>query len=125
MMKLTLHSFTSDVPREKICQPGVDYQVYETDVTPEEALTFFDRLSYPRDGFYLEVPECLLNFWRREQSIWVEVTSAEFWATAEVSSEEAKAIIEALYLGEKFGSHIPTANREWDAYAILGTGLPG
>ena len=52
-MKLTLHSFNSDVPQEKICQPGVDYQVYETDVIPEEALTFFDRLIYPRDGFYL------------------------------------------------------------------------
>lgn len=49
-MKLTLHSFKPDVPPEKVCQPGVDYAVSESDVRPGEALVFFDRLTYPRDG---------------------------------------------------------------------------
>jgi hypothetical protein len=120
-MKLTLYSFKSDVPREKICQPGVEYEVFESEVRPDEVFAFFDRLVYPRDSFYLEVPECSLDFWKHEQAIWVEITSAEFWATSEVSCDEAKAIIETLYRGEMFGSRIPTASREWDAYALLGT----
>jgi hypothetical protein len=121
-MRLTLHSFTSDVPSEKICQPGVEYQVHESDVTPDEALTFFGKLTRPRDSFYLETPECLLDFWKHEGAIWTEVTSAEFWATSEVSCDEAKAIIETLGRGEEFGSRIPATGREWDAYALLGKG---
>ena len=117
-MKLTLHSFKSDVPREKVCQPGVEYQVSESDVGPNEALSFFDRLVYPRDSFYLEVPEYVLDFWRYEGVIWVEITGAHFWATSEVSRDEAQAIIESLYRGERFGGRIPATDREWDAYSI-------
>ena len=119
-MRLTLYSFNSDVPLEKICQAGVEYQVYEADVTPQEALSYLDRLIYPRDNFYLDTPECLLDFSIDEQSIWVEVTSAEFWAVSEVSRGEAQAIIEALDRSETFSNHIPTTNREWDAHAVLG-----
>ena len=101
-MKLTLHSFKSEVPSEKTCLPSVDYQVFESsDVGPDEVFTFFDKLIYPRDSFYLEVPGYLLDFWKYEQSIWVEITSAEFWATTQVSCDEAKAIIETLYRGER------------------------
>ena len=117
-MKLTLHSFKSDVPREKVCQPGVEYLVSGYDVGPDEALDFFDRLVYPRDSFHLEVPEYVLDFWRYEGAIWVEVWGAYFWATSEVSLEEAKAIIEALDRGEEFTGRIPAAGREWDAYSI-------
>lgn len=117
-MKLTLHSFKSDVPREKVCQPGVEYQVFESDVGPDEAFAFFDRLVYPRDSFYLEVPEYVLDFWKHEGAIWVEVTGADFWATSEVSPDEARAIIEALNRGEEFGGRIPATGREWDAYSI-------
>lgn len=53
-MKLTLHSFKFDVTREKICQPGVEYEVSESDVGANEAFAFFDRLIYPRDSFYLK-----------------------------------------------------------------------
>lgn len=118
-MKLTLHSFKSDVPREWVCQPGVEYQVFESDVGPDEALTFFDRLIYPRDSFYLEVPEYIVNFRRHQGVSWVEITGADLWATSEVSLEEAKAIMEALHRGEMFGSHIPATDREWDAYGFL------
>ena len=117
-MKLTLHSFRSDVPREKVCQPGVEYVVSESNVEPDEALAFFDRLIYPRDSFYLEVPEYILDFWNHDGAIWVEVTGADFWATSEVSRDEAKAIIKMLGRGEKFGSLIPATGREWDAYTI-------
>ena len=123
-MKLTLHSFDSDVPLEKVCLPGVEYQSIEVEVGPDEAFAFFDQLVYPRDSFYLEVSECSLDFWKHEQSIWVEITSAEFWATSEVNGNEAKAIIETLYCGEMFGNHIPKTSREWDAYALLGMKSP-
>ena len=53
-MKLTLYSFKSDVPREKVCQPGIEYEVFDSKVEPDEALPFFDRLIFPRDSFYLE-----------------------------------------------------------------------
>jgi hypothetical protein len=119
-MKLILHSFNSDVPPEKVCQPGVEYQSLETEVGPNEACAFFDQLVYPRDSFYLEVPECSLEFWKHEQAIWVEITSAEFWATSEVNDNEAQLIIDTLYRGGVFGSHIPKTSREWDAYSLLG-----
>ena len=119
-MKLTLHNFVSDPPREKICQAGVDYLVHECDVSAEEAFAFFDRLVRPRDRFSLEAPDCSLDFWKDGQAIWVEVTCAELWATSEVSLGEARAIIEALYRAEVFGSHIPRTTREWDAYSLPG-----
>lgn len=117
-MKLTLHNFKSDVPREKVCRPGVEYEAHEADVGPDDVPAFFDGLVYPRDSFYLEVPEYIVNFWKHEQAVWVEITGAEFWATSEVSLDEAKAIIEALDLGESFGPHVPSAGREWDAYSL-------
>ena len=117
-MKLTLHSFKSDVLPEKVCQPGVDYVVSESDVELDEALAFLDRLIYPRDSFYLEVPEYILDFWKHDGAIWVEIAGVDFWASSEVSREEAKAIIEALGRGEEFGSLIPATRREWDAYSI-------
>ena len=123
-MRLTLHSFNSTVPLEKVCQPGVEYQVHESVVTPDEALTYIDKLIRPRDSFYLETPECLLDFWKHEGAIWVEVTSAAFWATSEVSLAEARATIETLDRGGEFSSLIPGSNREWDAYALLGGGAP-
>jgi hypothetical protein len=123
-MKLALYSFKSDLPREKVCQPGVEYEVFESDVGSDEAFAFFDKLNYPRDSFYLEAAECSLDFCKHEQAIWVEITSAEFWATSEVSCDEAKAIIETLYRGEMFSSHIPATSREWDAYALLGADRP-
>jgi hypothetical protein len=123
-MRLTLHSFKSDVPREKVCQPGVEYEVFESEVGPDEALAFFARLIYPRDSFSLEVPRYALDFWKHDGAIWVEVTGADFWATSGVSRDEAKAIIEALDHGEGFGSRIPAAGREWDACSILRGGGP-
>ena len=119
-MKLTLYSFKSNVPQEKVCQPGVEYQTFEADVGPDEAFAFFGRLGFPRDSFSLEAPECSLDFWKHEQAIWVEVTSPGLWATSEVSCDEAKAIIGALYRGEVFGGRIPATGREWDAYALPG-----
>lgn len=123
MMRLTLYSFKSDVPREKVCQPNVDYQVREFEVEPEESFAFFDKLVYLRDSFYLENrSDCILDFWKEEgEFIWVEITSAEFWAYSAVSRDAAKAIIKTLYWGEKFSEHIPATVREWDAYAFLGT----
>lgn len=123
-MKLTSHSFTSDVPPEKICRPGVEYQVRETDVTPDEALAFFGELLRPRDSFYLETPECLLHFWKHERAIWVEVTSPGLWATSEVSLAEAQAIIEAVDRGVGLDGRIPAGGREWDAYSLPWGGTP-
>jgi len=121
-MKLTSYSFNSDVPPEKVCRPGIDYRVHEADVTPEGALTFFGKLIRPRDSFCLETPEWLLDFWKHEGAIRVEVTGAEFWATSEISAEEARAVIETLGRGGKFAGRIPTTGREWDAYSLLGEG---
>jgi hypothetical protein len=54
-------------------------------------------LIFPRDTFYLEAStDYLVDFWKHEQSVWVEVTGPEFWATSEVSLDEAKAIIDSL-----------------------------
>lgn len=116
-MKLTLHCFKSNIPREKVCQPGVEYEVFDIEVGPDQAFSFFDRLIFPRDSFYLEASmDYLVDFWKHEKSIWVEVTGSEFWATSEVSLDEAKAIIDSLDRGERFGNLIPTTMREWDAY---------
>ena len=123
-MKLTLHSYESDVPAKKSYEPGVDYQVFESDVGPDEAISYLDKLIYPRDSFYLEMPEYLLDFWKHEQSIWVEVAGADLWAISEVSRDEAKATIEMLQRRERLGGTIPTTCREWDAYALLGEGEP-
>jgi hypothetical protein len=123
-MKLTSHSFDSDVPPEKICQPSVDYQVFETDMTAAAALTSFDRLIRPRDCICLETPACRLDFWKHEGAISAEVTSAEFWATSKISLAEAQAIIETLDRGGDFTSRIPASNREWDTYAFLGKDVP-
>jgi len=117
-MKLTLHSYESDVPAKKRYEPGVDYQVFESDVGPDEAISYFERLIYPRDSFYLEVPEYITDFWKHEGAVWVEIAGADFWATSEVSRDEDEAIIEALSRGERFGSRIPVTGREWDAYSI-------
>ena len=111
-MKLTLHSFKSDVPREKVCQPGIEYEVFDSEVEPDEALPFFDRLIFPRDY--------LVDFWKHEQSVWVEITGEDFWATSEVSLDEAKAIIHSLHRGDRFGNEIPVTKREWDAYTAAG-----
>ncbi len=120
-MRLTLHSFKSDVPKDKICQPGVEYQVHEFNVGTEEAFTFFDKLIYPRDSFYLEnSTNYFLDFWKEDNSLWVEITGAEFWAYSEVTPEAAKTIIEMIDRRETFGEHIPTTDQEWDAYAFLG-----
>jgi hypothetical protein len=122
-MRLTLHSFRPDVTRDKICQQGVDYQASNFDVVPEEACAFFDRLVQPRDHFYLNDPEdYLVEFWKEDDgAIWVEITGTEFWATSEVRLNEARAIIEGLFRGKSFCRHIPTTEREWDAYSLLGT----
>jgi hypothetical protein len=122
-MKLTLHSFRPEVPRDKICQPGIDYQVSEFDVGPEEACAFFDKLVRPRDSFYLNDPEgYLLEYWKEDGgAIWVEVTGSEFWATSEVSLNEARATIGNFFRGESFCMYIPTTERKWDAYSLLGT----
>ena len=56
--------------------------------------------------------------------VWVEIYSAEVWATSQVSDVEARAIIEMLDRGDSFGNCIPTTNREWDAYAPLGDNAP-
>lgn len=115
-MKLTLHSFVADVPPEKICRPGVDYQVYECDAGPDEAFAFFGRLVRPRDSFSLQTPDYSVHFWKHGQALWVEVTGADFWASSEVSPGDARAVIEALHRAEPFGSRIPTTNREWDTH---------
>ncbi len=120
-MKRTLHTFESEVPREKIGQPGLDYQVLECEVGSHEAYAFIDRLIFARDIVYLEGQRGSLDFWKHDQSLWTELTSANIWATSEVSHDEARAIIEMLDRGEGFGSHIPTTTREWDAYALLET----
>lgn len=115
-MKLTLYSFKSDVPREKVCQPGIEYEVFDSEVEPDEALPFFDRLIFPRDSFCLEGTDYLVDFWKHEQSVWVEITGTDFWATSEVSLDEAKATIHSLHRGDRFGNEIPVTKREWDAY---------
>ncbi|HYM01121.1 MAG TPA: hypothetical protein VEZ90_19335 [Blastocatellia bacterium] len=116
-MKLTLHRFRSNVPREKICQPGVEYdELVHTHVGPIQALAFLDKLTFPRDSFYLEVSDYLVEFWKHERSIWVEISGSDFWATSEVSLGDVKAIIDSLGRGERFSNEIPTTNREWDAH---------
>jgi hypothetical protein len=120
MMKLTLYNYVSDVPPKKRYKPGVDYQVFEFDVGPDEALAYFDRLIYPRDMFCLEVPEYLLDCWKYEDSIWVEVAGADLWATSEVSGVEARAVFEMLDRGERLSGRMPVTRREWNAYALLG-----
>jgi len=124
MMKLTLHIFESDFPREKICQAGLDYRILECEVGPHEAYTFIDRLIFARDIVYLEGQGGSLDFWKHDQSLWTELTSDDIWATSEVSHDAARAIIEMLDRGERFGSRIPTTTREWDAYALLETNSP-
>src|SRR4029079_11377180 len=116
-MKLTLHSFRSDVPREKVCQPGLEYEVINSEVEADQVLTFFEKLIFPRDSFYLAgATDYLVDFWKHEQSIWVEITGTDFWATSEVSLKEATAIINSLQQNEQCGDQIPMTNREWDAY---------
>ena len=116
-MKLTLHSFRYDVPLEKVCQPGVDYEVFESQVEPEQVLHFLNSLVLPRDSFHLDAAtDYLVDFWKHEQSVWVEITCKTFWATSEVSIDEARAIIDCLHRGESFGNCIPATEREWDAY---------
>jgi hypothetical protein len=66
--------------------------VFDTEVGPDQAFAFFDRLISPRDSFYLEASmDYLVDFRKDEQAIWVEVTGSKFWATSEVSLDEAKA----------------------------------
>lgn len=117
-VRLTLHSFESDVPPGKVCRPGVEYRTLEAEVGPGEALAFFERLVRPRDSFYLEASGRLVNFWKHGPSVWVEITAEELWAASEVSPEEAEAVIEALHRGESFGPRVPSSGREWDAYSV-------
>ncbi len=120
-MRLTLHSFKPNVPKDKICQLGVEYQVFEYNVGTDEAATFFDKLIEPRDSFYLEGSASYsLDFWKEEdQSIWVEITEIKFWAYSEVSLSSAKEIIAMLNREENFGNNVPMADQEWDAYSFI------
>jgi hypothetical protein len=88
-------------------------------VLPDEAFAFLNRLVCPQDMIYLEESHCSIDFWKHDGSLWVEIYSAELWATSEVSESEASAIIEIVNRRGSFGNSIPSTSREWDAYAPL------
>lgn len=119
-MKLILHSFRTQVPLEKTCEAGVDYDVMTVnEVQRDEVLPFLDKLILPRDIFYLEDTDYSLDCWKHEGSIWVEIyVNDYFWATSEVSVDELKAIIDSLHRKDQMGKQIPTTQREWDACAL-------
>ena len=121
-MQLTFHAFFPDTPQRTLYQNGVDYLEHEYDVSPEDAYSFIEKLSDPRDSFYLHDPESyLLLVWKEEdQSLWVELQGIDFWAISEVSLEAVKAILEIVARRGKFGDYIPTMGHIWDAYGFMG-----
>jgi|ERR1700730_5098128 len=123
-MKLSLRTTPTEDAAQTVNQPRANYEVFERDVLPDEAFVFLNRLVSSEDMIYLEEPHCSIDVWKHEESLWVEIYSAELWATSQVSDAEAKAIIDMLDRGDSFGNCIPTTNREWDAYAPLGNDAP-
>ncbi|MCM3874617.1 MAG: hypothetical protein ND895_28315 [Pyrinomonadaceae bacterium] len=123
-MKLSLQIISTEDAAQTTVPPSANYEVLERDVLPGEAFDFLNRLVSPQDMIYLEQPRCSIDFWKHDESLWVEIYSAELWATSEVSDTEARAIIDMLDRGDSFGNSIPMTNREWDAYAPLGNNTP-
>ncbi|HXD32981.1 MAG TPA: hypothetical protein VN643_17790 [Pyrinomonadaceae bacterium] len=97
-----------------------NYEISNREVSVSEALSFLNRLVSQDTMLYLETPQCTVDIWKFEGAFWVEIYRADFWATSEVSELEARAIIEIAERDSCFGNNIPTSNREWDAYALIG-----
>ena len=121
-MQLTFNAFEPSTPRQTLYQRGVDYLAHESDVSPEQAYNFIEKLNDPRDSFSLHDPEgYLLLVWKEEtQSLWVEIQGIDFWAISEVSLAAAKAILDIVARRERFGDYIPTMEQIWDAYGFMG-----
>jgi hypothetical protein len=117
-MKLSLRVIATNAP----AQTG-NYEVFEREVYPEEAFEFLGRLVSSQDIVQLEEPHGSLDFWKHEDSLWMELSTDALWATSQVNEIEAKAIIDMLARKESFGYCIPTTTREWDAYAPLDDAL--
>jgi hypothetical protein len=113
-MKLSLRTTAASDPTKS------NYEIFERDVSTDEAFELLGRLASPQDIIYLETSTGSLDLWKHEGSLWVEVYRDELWATSEVNSDEARCIIEMLERDDAFCNCKPFTNREWDAYAPLG-----
>jgi hypothetical protein len=117
-MKLSLRTASNGNSAQSLT--ASNYEVFEREVSPDEAFAFLAKLVSPEDMIYLEKSGRSVDVWKYEESLWVEICSAQLWATSHVSEAEAVAIIDMLDSGHSFGNCIPITNREWDAYAPLG-----
>jgi len=123
-MKATLHKFKSGVPQRDLYAKGEDFEELEIEVDCTEAKELLRQLTLQRDSVYLDVGNSSVFFnMESDAGLWVEITSDTLWATSDIDIDIAEQIIEHAYEGKDFTKHIPTTNREWDAYAFIGTSI--
>lgn len=121
MMKAVLHKFKNGVPERDLYLKGQDFEEQEFEVNCEEAKELLKQLRENRDNLSFDnlgSPSLDFSF-ESDGSLFVEVTSAKFWALSKVSVRVAEAVIDHVYQGREFGEHVPSTNEIWYGCAFL------
>ncbi len=119
-MKVSYIQYSSNAPIRDRYQEGVDYLCHDFDFGVEETLYLIQELKSDRSRVFVTGPTSALNFHFDRESLWVEIDDVTgLWAVSEIDLELAAAILRIAAEGTGFGEHIPTTDREWDAYSGL------
>ena len=112
------HFSPNAVIRERY-QRGVDYLEHEFDLGFDDTLYLLKELKPDRDSLSLQSSDHTVRFYfESDQTLWVEVDDINgLWAVSEINLDVGTAILRIAFDGGKFGEHIPTTDREWDAYS--------
>lgn len=72
-MKFSLQTIGTREPAET-----ANYEIFKHDVSTDKAFALLSRLVCPQDIIYLETNNSSVDFWKEEESLWVEIYSGEF-----------------------------------------------
>jgi|GEM_PF-4393042 len=89
----------------------------------DETLYLLKELKNDRSSLDIRAPNSSLGFSITDidgkDLLSVEIDQFDgLWAVAEIDLEIGTEILRIAFAGEQFGIHIPTTDREWDAYYI-------
>jgi hypothetical protein len=118
-MKVRLTQFSAAAPVRDRYQEGVDYLCHEFDLELKDAVYLIGELKNHRSSLSVQGANSSVEFYvEGDGTLRVEIYGDDgFWSDTEVEFGIASEILRMVYVGEIFGSLIPTTQREWDAYA--------
>ncbi|HEY0761935.1 MAG TPA: hypothetical protein VGD61_06140 [Pyrinomonadaceae bacterium] len=118
-MKVLYTHYSAGAPIRERYQPGVDYLCHEFDLGFEDTLYLLKELKNYRSSLLIQVGYSHMRFdVESDNTLSVELDSYSngLWAVAQITVDVAVETLRIAVDGDEFGEHIPTTDREWDAY---------